>query len=248
MKFEIKKGTKDFIENILMKGVVYESKMLDYIQTNFKEGTFVDVGSYIGTHSLFFSEIADKVISFEPIRETYLKQLRNIELNGVTNIEVHNCAIGSKTGTIDMRIGTEYNRGNSHVVKGDEQSTHTVKVFKLDDFNLKGVTVIKIDVEEHELEVLKGAEETIRNNKPGLFIEIRSTMTELTKFNSANISHVLDNKEFKQIYDFLKQFNYEVSPYIFGETPTYHFRYKYSHPRDEKSFSSKDKNPAIVLS
>lgn len=44
-------------------------------------------------------------------------------------------------------------------------------VEKLDNFDLRDITLIKIDVENHEKEVLEGAKETIKRNKPVIVLE-----------------------------------------------------------------------------
>ena len=41
----------------------------------------------------------------------------------------------------------------------------------LDSLNLQNISMIKIDVENHENEVLEGAKQTILNNKPIIFVE-----------------------------------------------------------------------------
>jgi len=48
-----------------------------------------------------------------------------------------------------------------------------VETVTLDSLALRNVTFIKIDVEGHELEVLRGATETLRANRPVMMIEIR---------------------------------------------------------------------------
>jgi FkbM family methyltransferase len=58
-----------------------------------------------------------------------------------------------------------YANGLSFVV---EQS---INVITLDSLNLDNISMIKIDVENHENEVLEGAKQTILRNKPIVFIE-----------------------------------------------------------------------------
>jgi hypothetical protein len=54
----------------------------------------------------------------------------------------------------------------------DESTKTTVSCHRLDDIYKGRVSLIKIDVEGHELEVLKGAENTIKKYMPTLLIEI----------------------------------------------------------------------------
>lgn len=46
-----------------------------------------------------------------------------------------------------------------------------IDVVKLDNFNLTDITLIKIDVENHENEVFMGSKQTILNNKPIIILE-----------------------------------------------------------------------------
>jgi hypothetical protein len=53
-----------------------------------------------------------------------------------------------------------------------EENSYPVSVMKLDDFNINNISLIKIDVEGHELQVIKGAIETLkRNNYPPILFE-----------------------------------------------------------------------------
>lgn len=58
-----------------------------------------------------------------------------------------------------------YSNGSSFLVNP------SIKVITLDSLNLQNISMIKIDVENHENEVLEGAKQTILNNKPIIFIE-----------------------------------------------------------------------------
>ena len=46
-----------------------------------------------------------------------------------------------------------------------------IDVVKLDNFNLSDISLIKIDVENHENEVLQGSKQTILTNKPIIVLE-----------------------------------------------------------------------------
>jgi hypothetical protein len=55
-----------------------------------------------------------------------------------------------------------------------------VELRTLDSLNLQDVGFVKIDVEGHELDVLRGGAETIQRNRPHLLIEVRENhLTEI---------------------------------------------------------------------
>ena len=76
-------------------------------------------------------------------------------------------------------------------------SSIKIKTKLLDDYKLKNVDFIKIDVQEHELEVLQGAKETLKNNSPILCVEC-------TTRSSQDVKYVV------KILNFLNQINYEL--------------------------------------
>jgi hypothetical protein len=47
----------------------------------------------------------------------------------------------------------------------------TIPTFMLDDFDFEGISLIKIDVENHEIDVLLGAKKTILKCKPIIILE-----------------------------------------------------------------------------
>jgi hypothetical protein len=61
---------------------------------------------------------------------------------------------------------------NSNANLGMKIKQQVVPVKRLDDFQIKDVVALKIDVEGHELAVILGARETIAACKPLLVIEI----------------------------------------------------------------------------
>ncbi len=98
-----------------------------------------------------------------------------------SNVEVSLVALSDKSGSATLRIpridGT-LNPGRASLShcevsgKENEFSEFLVRTKRLDDENLECVGFIKIDVEGHELAVLKGATELIRRELPVMLIEI----------------------------------------------------------------------------
>lgn len=155
------------------KGRPYEWQMLEYIRkTAAAPGMVaVDVGAHIGNHSLFFSEACGMhVEAFEPI---FFEELRaNISLNDAS-IEVHPVALGEDVGHArdsGERVMTNEPRagiGEGRLTPG----VGPIPVHPLDEFELRDVRLIKIDVEGMEPEVLRGAEATILRCRPFIYAE-----------------------------------------------------------------------------
>lgn len=157
----------DCIEGWLLQGHWYELPNLQFIQNLHVTGNYVDAGSYIGTHAIFFSMFcpAARIFAFEPQADIYQKLNRNLELNGITNIKAFNLGLSDAPGRGNAN-GPESNKGGAWLRSGD-----TVDVVTLDSLNLPDVRLMKVDVEGMELQVLQGATETLKGVQH-LFVEM----------------------------------------------------------------------------
>ena len=126
----------------------------------------IDIGANVGLWSCDLVKHFDQVIAFEPVQEF----INCFEKNVVaTNYTMHRMALGRTESFINMNI-VQGNTGHSHINK--ESFGHgTIPLKTLDSFNFTNVDMIKIDVEGFEEEILAGAMETIKLNKPILVIE-----------------------------------------------------------------------------
>lgn len=141
-----------------------------------KDSLSIDVGANNGIYSLFMSRYSSQVIAFEcnPVLVGNLSRIipRNVKLNCValsqtTGVsELRFDPLNTGIGTIECRNTLLNNSGIKSI------KTLDVPTRKLDDYNLKKVSFIKIDVEGHELEVLMGANLLIQESRPVLLIEI----------------------------------------------------------------------------
>ena len=162
------------------RGEFFEYRILEYIYWHYKGGIFVDVGSAIGNHSLFFAKFCQPkhVISIEPVWDSNVRQGQLLHLNGVGDlVTLHNCALSDRVGRGRMEPFASHNLGQYRLRPGDDVDITTLDAI-LSQAGILGskerVTLIKADVEGHELRVLYGAEETLRQKRPALFLEIRS--------------------------------------------------------------------------
>jgi FkbM family methyltransferase len=150
------------------------------------DGLVLDIGANLGT---FCIPLAKKITkhtyhAFEPQRIVYYQLCANTFINGLGNVHCHNFGLSDKEERLVLVMPdytAEGNIGafsiNKEVRENDyECKTEGVKeplvVFTLDSGSHQNVRLIKIDVEGHELEVLKGAKKTIKdNNYPPIIFE-----------------------------------------------------------------------------
>jgi FkbM family methyltransferase len=155
----------------------FEINFLDYIYNNYKNHKeIIDIGSNIGNHSVFFSKYlnCETVHCFEPVQNNIeLLEKNLIPLNNKTKI--YKCALSNKIGTLPLYNSQSNNYGGFSLHSYSNGSSFkvldTIEVTTLDSYNFDNVTMIKIDVENHENEVLEGAKDTIRKHKPIIFLE-----------------------------------------------------------------------------
>jgi len=147
-----------------------ELKHLDLIVP--RGGTAIDVGANVGLWCYRLSQHFDGVEAFEPQPRCY-KHLEHSRLPGV---KLHNIALSSTSGTRELKIPAHWGlriagMATLNEVDGDCEAV-AVEVRTLDEFNFRGISFIKIDVEGHESDVLAGGRETIVREKPVMIIEI----------------------------------------------------------------------------
>lgn len=157
----------------------YELGFLEYIRLNYnKHNIILDIGANIGNHSLFFSEYLDhtEIICFEPYSANVDLLYKNVTDK---TVKIYNCALSDSNSLKPLYNSSKNNNGGYSLhfydgSKGENQSfvvEEGLSTKTLDSFNLKNITMIKIDVEGHEDSVLRGAIDTIINNKPIIFLE-----------------------------------------------------------------------------
>lgn len=124
-------------------------------------GVFLDIGANIGSYSFWAASLdADvRVEAFEPDAELCDRLRFNLETNRLHHrVQVNNLALGSQRGTMYLKRG-ETNRGETQVVETAVEGAVEIRMETLPGFlrvaGIDKITALKIDVEGHEVAVLK---------------------------------------------------------------------------------------------
>jgi FkbM family methyltransferase len=143
--------------------------------------TAVDVGAHKGSYLPWLSRVArpGKVVAFEPqpVLADYLR--RACRGAGLDNVVVEAKGVSERGGVLTLRVpggrasspGASFEPAVASVSAGRDVA---VPVVALDEYfrgSSARIAAIKVDVEGHELSVLRGAEELLREDSPLLVVE-----------------------------------------------------------------------------
>jgi FkbM family methyltransferase len=186
-QFLVFKGS-DLISNHLKKAL-YED---DIHQLALKmligkpDGQVLDIGANLGTFCVPLARKipALKFHAFEPQRIVNYQLCANVIINSLDNVYTYELALSNEDTDVDLAMpdyAKETNIGafsiDAEVRKNEYEcatvnTTDKIQLIPLDMMLFDNVKLIKIDVEGHELEVLKGGIETIKaNNYPPIIFE-----------------------------------------------------------------------------
>lgn len=129
------------------------------------EDLFVDIGANIGSYTVLASGVVGaRSASFEPIPETFNRLTRNVAVNRLDGlVKAHNIGLSGQEEVLQFTSGQDT---VNHVVADGEMAERTdtlpVSVRRLDDVLAGEVpSLVKIDVEGWEAEVLDGMSATL---------------------------------------------------------------------------------------
>jgi len=136
----------------------------------------IDLGSHWGSMSAFYSKHSNHVMSFEMDPDNYSCLEHNMK--DYNNITLYNVALSDKEKYYTIN-NVETNVGMNYLTTSKKKTPFKTKT--LDIYNFPFIGYIKIDVELEEMNVLKGALNTIERWKPVLDIEINDNLIEYRK-------------------------------------------------------------------
>ena len=164
--------------------------------------TVVDVGANIGFFTRRFNKwvgAKGQVLAIEPEAENFQRLKRACEGRGlVSKVELIQAALGEKSGTAKLRVNSGH-PGDHRLSRTVESDTVDVALLSLDDLlEARGwppVSLIKIDVQGAEEQVLLGAEQTLSRTRPAWFVEVDDAhLSEMGSSAEALFKHFLRHR------------------------------------------------------
>ena len=187
------------------EGMFYEHRLLGEIEKLNLVGSYLDVGANLGNHSVYFGMFCPATSLY--CVEMHPKIIEVLKMNLLQNIgtriptTIFETAVIDHEGQTHMHGYSLRNPGATSLREdGNAGPTSLTTLDKLMD-GVDDVAFIKIDVEGVEFEVIEGARETIKRNRPAMAIEV---INGVEKFNLL-----------------MKSLGYTTDGVNYAHTPTY---------------------------
>ena len=173
---------------------------------NYYKIFMVDCGCNFGFYSLFTASLSkdNRIISIEASRDTLEEFNKNLTINNFNNIKVMNKAVmdidNKKLFFNESEKDWESSLVSDKFIVKKKIEIETVTIDKIlmgENFDKK-LLILKIDVEGTDFNVLEGAKNTIKINKPIIIIEFSKYIFKNKKFN------------YQYLNNFLKTNNYQI--------------------------------------
>ena len=189
-----------------------ESLFTEEILTNLSKiikpnSTVIDIGAHTGNMSVAYSLFAGDVFSFEPNPATFEVLEKNSQLN--SNIQPFNYAVSDEEGALEFHYSdfgfcnggfatrTDFGIGvTGHKVPIDVYAINLENFLKSKKIN--DVSLIKIDAEGHDKDILKTLTNIINNHKPTLITEIYDGLSPTEITDLLNTIHSLGYKAYDE--------------------------------------------------
>lgn len=154
------------------------------VRTIGRDWRIFDVGANIGYYSALFGRLAQegRVAAYEPT-ETARMAERNLALNGITNVEIHELALGNESGQVEAAV---------YRIWGEEAERRRYRFSTVDQemqrLGWNRLDLLKIDVDSFDFDVLRGAVSTLDRHDPWVLVELNHALAK----RGHSVGEVLD--------------------------------------------------------
>jgi FkbM family methyltransferase len=177
-----------------------------------KSGDIVlDIGANIGAHTLVLARLvgpAGRVIAFEPTAFAFNKLGGNVALNPDLAPRIspfQSMLVAERSGGVPPTLFSSWPLSAEHGLhakhKGRSMTTDGASAVTLDDavraLDLQAVDFIKIDVDGHELPVLRGGQATIDRFCPAILIELAPHVHEEEGYSFDELITFFDERGYR---------------------------------------------------
>jgi hypothetical protein len=144
------------------RGAFYEQAFLEHVRSLGLSGTYLDIGTNIGNHALYFAMFcpSQRVIGFEPMTHWRARAIANMAANGCDGkVEI------KPFGLLDRDEQLEFNPYGTPFVLDCKTLDEVLP-------DLADVSFVKMDIEGSEPRALLGGADLFRRNRPVIYAEV----------------------------------------------------------------------------
>ena len=169
----------------LYVGCCYDPNEFAFLHRLVKPGmTAIDAGANEGLYTLFLSKLVGangRVIAFEPSQREYERLQANLSMNDLSNVTAWRTGLYDRSATTQLTVAVDKHAGQNTLGEFMYQGVavagrETIELARLDDWvaahGVTKVDFVKLDIEGAEVAALRGAEQTLRRDKPALLLEV----------------------------------------------------------------------------
>jgi FkbM family methyltransferase len=189
--------------HIFVEGI-YEGNCTNlFVSLLHQDDCVLDVGANIGYFTVLASSLVGpggQVHAFEASPQIMQLLHKNIEVNHINNVALHNEAVLDRAGFVDFYTGPEENLGLSSIQNIGYVSAIKTRIpcINIDCMMsaLPPVKLVKIDVEGAEFMVLNGMLELIKRDKPYIILEFTDTLLRQMKCDAGTLFNFLSRYDY----------------------------------------------------
>ena len=165
----------------------------------------LDVGANIGYFTLLMAKLSGpsgKVFSFEPEDKNFKILEKNVKINNYQNVVLEKKGVSDRNGINKFFLSSKNTGMHSLQKIRDDVKEVKIDVIKLDDYFsaldlAEKISLIKIDVEGAEFQVLKGMKTILKNKNLKLLIEFIPEHLKKHGTNPGDVLKILEDNNFK---------------------------------------------------
>lgn len=176
-------------ESLVCRNPLYEKEVFFCPEPRLADyDSIIEIGANVGLFSIFFAKAFERlqksdsrIFVFEPSRKAYLRLLQNLKLNAVRNVHAFNCAVGEQTAFASFFEPEDHLNNGSLMEDFALKFSNSVQVSRTlvlgpellgPLLSAAGRSLIKIDAEGAESQILTGLRSVIVENKPDILLEV----------------------------------------------------------------------------
>ncbi|QDU32707.1 hypothetical protein KS4_07410 [Poriferisphaera corsica] len=167
----------------------------------------IDVGANVGMLTLLSSHLVGpngRVYAIEPNSDCCSRIQRQLHKNRIENVQLHALAFSNATGEAELKIVPSH-AGYSTLSELSEQDQQTftqseqIATIRGDEFiqsltdQHKPIKLIKMDIEGHETQALRGFTDTLTHDRPVLITEMNPCCLKRAGSSAAELFDLLSN-------------------------------------------------------